>query len=110
MANGTPPGIPGANVFAVILAAPTDILGLATRQLTETMGVFNLGVQRLGTEIAQPPAIPAGLPALPAGLPPFPFPGMAGAGYTPPSPAPTGYTPAPAAGVSSAKAKPGFII
>lgn len=109
MANGnTNPGLPGANVFAVIMAAPTDILGLATRQLTETMGVFNLGVQRLGTEIAQPPAIPAGLPALPAGLPPFPFPGMgAPAGYTP---APTEYTPAPAAGISAAKAKPGFII
>jgi hypothetical protein len=91
MANGAPPGIPGANVFAVIMAAPTDILGLATRQLTETMGVFNLGVQRLGTEIAQPPAIPAGLPALPAGLPPFPFPGMAAA--APPAPAVTGYTP-----------------
>lgn len=105
MPNGVE--LPGANVLAVIMAAPTDILGLATRQLTETMGVFNLGVQRLGAEVTKPPALPAGLPSLPAGLPPFPFPGMMGA---PPSPAPTGYTPAPAAGVSAAKAKPGFII
>lgn len=112
MANGAPPGIPGANVFAVIMAAPTDILGLATRQLTETMGVFNLGVQRLGTEIAQPPAIPAGLPALPAGLPPFPFPGMAGAGYTPPAPTPTGYTPPGVQAAAQARRIPdrGLII
>lgn len=102
MPNGQ---LPGANVLAVIMAAPTDILGLATRQLTETMGVFNLGVQRLGAEVTKPPALPAGLPALPAGLPPFPFPGMAAA-----PPAPTGYIPAPAAGVSAAKARPGFII
>lgn len=105
MPNGVE--LPGANVLAVIMAAPTDILGLATRQLTETMGVFNLGVQRLGAEVSRPPALPAGLPALPAGLPPFPFPGMMGA---PPAPTPAGYTPAPAAGVSAARAKPGFII
>lgn len=105
MPNGAE--LPGANVLAVVMAAPTDILGLATRQLTETMGVFNMGVQRLGAEVARPPALPAGLPALPAGLPPFPFPGMAAA---PPSPAPTGYVPAPAAGIQAAKARPGFII
>lgn len=110
MANGTPPGIPGANVLAVIMAAPTDILGLATRQLTETMGVFNLGVQRLGAEVATPPALPAGLPALPAGLP-FPFPGMAGA--TPPGPQPAGYTPPgpQAAGYTQvSNRRPAFII
>ncbi len=104
MPNGVPAGIPGANVLAVIMAAPTDILGLATRQLTETMSVFNMGVQRLGAEVAKPPALPAGLPALPAGLP-FPFPGMA-----PPAPTPAGYTPPAAAGIQAAKAKPGFII
>jgi len=103
MPNGVE--LPGANVLAVVMAAPTDILGLATRQLTETMGVFNMGVQRLGAEVARPPALPAGLPALPAGLPPFPFPGMAAA-----PPAPTGYTPAPAAGIVTERAKPGFII
>ncbi len=108
MANGnTPPGIPGANVLAVIMAAPTDILGLATRQLTESMSVFNLGVQRLGAEIAQPPAIPAGLPALPAGLPPFPFPGMTQsappAGYTPPGPQAQAQT-------VQGQRKPAFII
>lgn len=101
MPNGE---LPGANVLAVVMAAPTDILGLATRQLTETMGVFNMGVQRLGAEVARPPALPAGLPALPAGLP-FPFPGMAAA-----PPAPTGYVPAPAAGIVAERAKPGFII
>lgn len=104
MPNGVE--LPGANVLAVVMAAPTDILGLATRQITETMGVFNMGVQRLGAEVARPPALPAGLPALPAGLPPFPFPGMMGA----PSPVPTGYVPAPAAGIVAARAKPGFII
>ena len=104
MPNGNQ--LPGANVLAVVMAAPTDILGLATRQITETMGVFNMGVQRLGAEVARPPALPAGLPALPAGLPPFPFPGMAAAA----PPAPAGYTPPAAAGVSAAKAKPGFII
>lgn len=111
MANGnTPPGMPGANVLAVIMAAPTDILGLATRQITETMGVFNLGVQRLGTEIAQPPAIPAGLPALPAGLP-FPFPGMAQA--APPGSQPAGYTPPgpqAAAYTQVQSRRPAFII
>lgn len=92
MANETPmPGIPGANVLSVIMSAPTDILGLATRQITETMGVFNIGVQRLGAEVTKPPSMPANFPAIPAGLPPFPFPGMTqaappgpGAGYTPP--------------------------
>jgi len=106
MPNGVE--LPGANVLAVVMAAPTDILGLATRQLTETMSVFNIGVQRLGAEVSRPPALPAGLPALPAGFPPFPFPGMMGA--PPPSPAPAGYVPAPAAGIVAAKAKPGFII
>jgi len=93
MPNGqVPAGIPGANVLAVIMAAPTDVLGLATRQLTETMGIFNLGVQRLGAEVTKPPALPAGLPALPAGLPPFPFPGMQQAA-PPAAPAAAGYTP-----------------
>ncbi len=91
MANGNGAGLPGANVLAVIMAAPTDILTLATRQLTDTMSVFNLGVQRLGAEVTKPPALPAAFPALPAGLPPFPFPGMTAA--APPSPAPAGYTP-----------------
>lgn len=110
MANGnTPAGLPGANVLAVIMAAPTDILGLATRQLTESMGVFNLGVQRLGVEVTKPPVLPAGLPALPAGLPPFPFPGMAAA--APPAPAAAGYTPpGPQAQATAAREKPGFII
>lgn len=96
MANGnTPAGLPGANVLSVIMAAPTDIMGLATRQLSETMSVFNMGVQRLGVEATKPPVLPAGLPALPAGLPPFPFPGMSTApgGGAPPAPAAAGYTP-----------------
>jgi len=110
MANGnTPtPGLPGANVFAVIMAAPTDILGLATRQLTETMGVLNFGVQKLGAEVAKPPAMPAAFPALPAGLPPFPFPGMTAA---PPAPAAAGYTPpGPQAPAYTVKKTLGMII
>ncbi len=112
MANGAPAGFPGANVLAVILAAPTDILGLATRQLTEAMGVFNLGVQRLGAEVVKPPALPAAFPALPAGLPPFPFPGMAAAAPPAPTPQPAGYTPPSGvqAQYASAAARPGFII
>lgn len=100
MPNGVE--LPGANVLAVVMAAPTDILGLATRQLTETMGVFNMGVQRLGAEVARPPA-------LPAGLPPFPFPGMSQA--APPAPAAAGYTPpGPQAEARAETKKPGFII
>lgn len=112
MANGNGAGLPGANVLAVIMAAPTDILGLATRQLTETMGVFNLGVQRLGAEVTKPPALPAGLPLLPAGLPPFPFPGMAAAAPPAPQPSPAGYTPISGvqAQYAAATARPGFII
>lgn len=112
MANGNPQapaGLPGANVLAVIMAAPTDILGLATRQLTESMGVFNLGVQRLGVEVTKPPVLPAGLPALPAGLPPFPFPGMQPA--APPGPGPAGYTPpGPQAQATTGRTRPAFII
>lgn len=107
MPNGVE--LPGANVLAVVMAAPTDILGLATRQLTETMGVFNMGVQRLGAEVARPPALPAGIPALPAGLPPFPFPGMQQA--QPPGPAAAGHTPPGVQAEARAETKkPGFII
>lgn len=69
--NGALP-IPGGQALSVILAAPTDILGLATRQVTETLNVFNVGIQRFGAAAAQPPVLPAGLPALPAGLPALP--------------------------------------
>lgn len=82
--------LPGANVLAVLMAAPTDIISLATRHITETMGVFNAGVQRLGIELTKPPTLPAGFP-----FPGFPgLPGMPGAG----APAPTGagvYVPPP---------------
>lgn len=94
--------LPGANLLAFALAAPTDLLNLATRQMTEAMGMMSMKAQQLGTELA---AVPASLPlALPQGLP-FPFPGMAGAGAG--APAPTPYTP-PAAEVE--RARPGFII
>lgn len=84
MANGQPQ-LPGGQVLTVIMAAPTDILGLATRQVTEVMNTFNLGAQRFAAAAATPPALPAGLPALPAGFPQLPFPGMGGAGAQPPA-------------------------
>lgn len=94
--------IPGANVLAIALAAPTDILNLATRQATEAMSMFTMKAQQLGTElVALPQALPAGLPQLP-----MMFPGMG----APPPVAPAGYTPPAAEGVVPARAKPGFII
>lgn len=87
MPNGQPP-LPGGQVLAVIMAAPTDIMSLATRQLTETMSTFNVGIQRFAAAAAVPPAFPAGLPAMPAGFPPFPFPGTAPGGGAPPGPTP----------------------
>lgn len=87
MPNGQPQ-LPGGQVLAVIMAAPTDIMGLMTRQMTEAMSTFNVGIQRFAAAAVVPPALPAGLPAVPAGFPPFPFPGMTPAGYTPPAPTP----------------------
>lgn len=64
------PEIPGANLFAVLAQAPTDIMGLATRQVTEAVDTFGVGMQRLSAELATPPEI-AGMPGFPA------LPGMA---------------------------------
>lgn len=75
------PELPGQNVLAVMLQAPTDILGLATRQVTETLGVFNSGVQRLAVELATPPSL--------AGLQ-LPLPGFGMGAVTPPVSAPVG--------------------
>ena len=61
------PEIPGANLFAVLAQAPTDIMGLATRQVTEAVDTFGVGMQRLSAELATPPEI-AGMP----GFPPLP--------------------------------------
>jgi hypothetical protein len=93
--------LPGMNILAVVMQAPTDIMGLATRQLTEAMSVFNLGFQKLGTELAVPPALPQGLPALPAGLPQLPMglPQLPGLGA------------APAAGAAAPTAKAaGYVL
>ena len=70
-----PDQLPGANVLAVMMQAPTDIMGLATRQITEAVDTVGAGVQRFSAELAVPPDI-AGL-ALP------PLPGMAPAGAPP---------------------------
>lgn len=74
--------LPGANIFALALQAPADALSLATKQVTETMGVFSLGMQTLGAELATPPSMAGlALPELPG------FPGMApAAAAAPPSP------------------------
>lgn len=92
MPNGTPPGLPGANILAVVMAAPTDLMNLATRNMQDVMSVFNAGVQRFTAAAAVPPAPPT-LPAgfLPAGFPLLPgMPGAAAApgGGAPPAPAP----------------------
>lgn len=101
MANGQQ--LPGMNVLAVVMAAPADVINLATRHVTETMQIFNMGVTRLSAELAVPPALPTGLPPLP-----FFFPGMApaGGGGTPTPPVPQGIQQA----AQAAKRKPGFII
>ncbi len=77
--------LPGGQVLSVIMAAPTDILGLATRQMTETLSTFNVGMQRFAAAAATPPALPAGLPTLPAGFPMLPLPGMTQAAPSAPS-------------------------
>jgi hypothetical protein len=82
-----PEQLPGANVLAVVMQAPMDIMGLASRQITEAVDTFGVGMERLGAELAVPPDI-AGL-ALP------PLPGMAPAG-APPAGAPAA---APAVGI-----------
>lgn len=74
--------LPGMNVFQVMAQAPLDFANLAVRQMGDLASIANLGVQRLGAELAVPPALPqglpdlsqfsAGLPQLPQGLPQFP--------------------------------------
>jgi len=79
-----PGQLPGTNVLTVIMQAPADVVGLATRQMTEAVDIFGMGMQRLGAELAVPPDI-AGL-ALP------PLPGMAPAA-APPAAAPPAAAP-----------------
>lgn len=74
--------LPGANVLAVIMTLPTNIMSLVSRQATEAMSVMTMDVQRLGAEIAKPPALPT---ALPFGLPTFPFPGLGAPAGVPPA-------------------------
>lgn len=70
-----PDQLPGANVLAVMMQAPTDIMGLATRQITEAVDTVGAGIQRFSAELAVPPDI--------AGLAFPPLPGMAPAGAPP---------------------------
>lgn len=79
--------LPGANVLAVIMTLPTNIMSLVSRQATEAMSVMTMDVQRLGAEMAKPPALPT---ALPFGLPMLPLPGL---GAPAGAPAPTGVAP-----------------
>lgn len=63
--------LPGMNIFNVLAQVPLDLANLASRQMNETMNTLNIEVQRLGTELAVPPALPSmagmqGLPALPS--------------------------------------------
>jgi len=76
--------LPGMNVFGVLAQVPLDLANLGARQASEVMSVFNIGIQRLSTELAVPPALPAmqglqGLPSLPA------LPGLAQQGTTAPA-------------------------
>jgi hypothetical protein len=71
-----PDQLPGANVLAVMMQAPTDIMGLATRQITEAVDTVGAGIQRFSAELAVPPEI-SGMPVLPL------LPGMAPAGAPP---------------------------
>ena len=73
--------LPGANVLTLALQAPADALALATRQVTETMGLFTVGVQALGAELATPPSMAGlALPELPG------LPGMVAAPAAAPAP------------------------
>ena len=96
------PEIPGANLFAVLAQAPTDIMGLATRQVTEAVDTFGVGMQRLGAELAVPPEI-AGVPGFPA------LPGMAAAPAAPAA-APVSTPVAQARTVSRRPTKAGLIV
>lgn len=62
--------MPGANVMAVVMNAPPDIMNMATRHVTEVINTMNAGVSALGSELARPPILPSGMPTLP-GMPAF---------------------------------------
>lgn len=67
--------LPGANLFAVMAQAPMDLMGLATKQATEVVDTFGMGMQRLSAELATPPEISglvSGLPTLPGMTPAAP--------------------------------------
>lgn len=68
--------LPGANVLSVLMQVPTDVMNMATRQVTEAMGAASMRAQTLAMELSKPPVLPTNLPFLPANLP-FPMmPGM----------------------------------
>jgi hypothetical protein len=70
--------IPGMRAAAVMMQGPPEILNMGVRHVTEAMNVMNMSVNRLGAELAVPPALPAGLQ----------LPGLPGAGTSAPPSAP----------------------
>lgn len=122
MPNGIPTNLPGANVLEVVMAAPTDLLSLATRNTTDVLNTLNIGAQRLASAAAIPPiALPGSvggltLPQLPGfpmmGSTPAQAPAQTQIGAKGGEVAPMGYS--PRSGVQAygqeVASKPGFII
>ena len=72
--------LPGMRAVSVMMQGPPEIMNMGVRHVTEVMNTMNLGISRVGAELAVPPALPAGLQ-----LPGLPTPAAAPAG-TPPAP------------------------
>jgi len=64
---GFPTELPGMRAFETAMAAPADIMGLATRQAAEAMGTLNIGVTRT-LEALELPGLPPMTQMLPIGF------------------------------------------
>ena len=60
--------LPGMRVASLMMQAPPELMNIGMRHATEVMNTVNMGISRVGAELAVPPALPAGLqlPGLPA--------------------------------------------
>ena len=59
--------LPGMRAVSIMMQGPPEIMNLGVRHATEVMNTVNMGVSRVGAELAVPPVLPAGLqlPGLP---------------------------------------------
>ena len=72
------PELPGIRAFETAMSAPADLIGLATRQVTETMSTLGDGVARTFDAI-ELPGLPPAAQMLPLGF------GMPNAAQTKPA-------------------------